>query len=239
MHPPAPPPGPAYLLDVRKVTQTIETLCLRIDERFPGSGLGQVAAELLRISQETERTIAEIERPRYAWRVACGAFVAAATTALVFAVRQLEIDFKHLTVADLVQMSEAAINELVLMGAALVFLVSMETRAKRKKIIAAVNCLTSLAHVIDAHQLRKDPHRLAFPDSRTEHSPEMALNEFELGRYLDYCSELLALTGKVGFLYVQRFEDPVSAEVVNDLEQLTTGLERKIWQKIMILKKGL
>jgi hypothetical protein len=40
----------------------------------------------------------------------------------------------------------------------------------------------------------------------------------------------------VAFLYVQRFDDPVSVNAVNDLENLTTGLSRKIWQKIMVLR---
>jgi hypothetical protein len=39
----------------------------------------------------------------------------------------------------------------------------------------------------------------------------------------------------VAFLYVQKFDDPVSVNAVNDLENLTTGLSRKIWQKIMLI----
>jgi hypothetical protein len=36
--------------------------------------------------------------------------------------------------------------------------------------------------------------------------------------------------------FVQDFHDPVATEAVNDLESLTTGLSRKIWQKIVILR---
>ena len=61
------------------------------------------------------------------------------------------------------------------------------------------------------------------------------MTPFELSRYLDYCTELLSLTGKVASLYVQDFQDPVALDAVNDIENLTTGLSRKIWQKIMIL----
>ena len=45
---------------------------------------------------------------------------------------------------------------------------------------------------------------------------------FELSRYLDYCSEALSLTGKVAALYVQRFDDPVALQAVNEVEELTT-----------------
>ena len=46
---------------------------------------------------------------------------------------------------------------------------------------------------------------------------------------------MLSLTGKVAALYVQRFDDPVALQAVNEVEDLTTGLCRKIWQKVMIL----
>jgi hypothetical protein len=36
-------------------------------------------------------------------------------------------------------------------------------------------------------------------------------------------------------LYVQYFDDPVVLATVNEIETLTTGLSRKIWQKIMII----
>jgi hypothetical protein len=62
------------------------------------------------------------------------------------------------------------------------------------------------------------------------------MTPFQLGRYLDYCSELLALTGKVAALYAERMPDPVVVDAVSDLERLTTGLSQKVWQKISILE---
>ena len=46
---------------------------------------------------------------------------------------------------------------------------------------------------------------------------------------------MLSLTGKIAALYVQDFEDGVVLAAVNEVEDLTTGLSRKIWQKLMIL----
>lgn len=57
-----------------------------------------------------------------------------------------------------------------------------------------------------------------------------------LGRYFDYCSEMLAVVSKIGALYVQNFADPVAVTAVDEIETLTAGLSRKIWQKIMILE---
>jgi hypothetical protein len=46
---------------------------------------------------------------------------------------------------------------------------------------------------------------------------------------------MLALIGKLAALYGERMRDAVVIEAVNDLENLTTGLGRKIWQKITII----
>ena len=61
------------------------------------------------------------------------------------------------------------------------------------------------------------------------------MTRFELSRYLNYCSELLSLVGKVASLHAQDLRDPVILAAVNDVESLTVGLSRKIWQKIAIL----
>ena len=58
-----------------------------------------------------------------------------------------------------------------------------------------------------------------------------------MSRYLDNCSDLLALISKISALYVQNFDDPVTLAAVNEIENLTNGLSRKIWQKIMIFDR--
>jgi hypothetical protein len=61
------------------------------------------------------------------------------------------------------------------------------------------------------------------------------MTPFELNRYFDYCNDSLALISKIAALYVQGFQDPVLLDAVDDVEDLTSGLSRKIWQKIIIL----
>ena len=98
--------------------------------------------------------------------------------------------------------------------------------------------LRSIAHIIDMHQLTKDPERVLQNWQSTENSPKESMTPFLLSRYLDYCSEMLSLTGKIAALYVERFDDSVAVEAVREVEQLTTGLSRKIWQKIIILNQA-
>ena len=156
-----------------------------------------------------------------------------ASVAVFFWVRFPE---EELDLLDLVQIGEAAINDVVLIGAAIFFLVRLETRMKRKTALRALHELRSAAHIIDMHQLTKDPERLLNRGPQMPNSPRSTMSAFELSRYLDYCSEMLSLTGKLAALYVQSFDDEVVLASVNELESLCTGLGRKIWQKIMILQ---
>ena len=137
--------------------------------------------------------------------------------------------------AEFIQMLEAGLNDIVLIGAAIFFLITVEARLKRSRALATIHELRAVAHVIDMHQLTKDPERVLHRGELTASTPRMDVTSFELSRYLDYCSEMLSLTGKIGAIYIQNFEDPVVLDSVSEVEMLTTGLSRKIWQKLMIL----
>ena len=125
------------------------------------------------------------------------------------------IDFSR-TAADSVysvlQGVEAAANLAVLMGAALFFLVTIEDRLKRRRALRALHELRSIVHVIDMHQLTKDPSIGVSVGGTDPSSPARTLSRFEVTRYLDYCSEMLSLTSKVAVLYAQVFPDPVVVE---------------------------
>src|SRR4029077_6106496 len=100
----------------------------------------------------------------------------------------------------------------------------------------AIHELRALAHIIDMHQLTKDPESYFGRGQNTTVVRKRAMSPFELNRYLDYCSDALAVISKIAALYVQDFEDPVLLDAVDDVEDLTAGLSRKIWQKIRIFE---
>jgi uncharacterized membrane protein YccC len=133
---------------------------------------------------------------------------------------------------------DSSVNLLIVVGAAVIYLTTLESRRKRRTALSHLHELRSIVHVIDMHQLTKDPSQLVNPVPVTPSSPPRTMSEAELTRYLDYCSELLSLTGKVAALYAQSSTDTEVVEAVNDLERLTTNLSHKIWQKITILQSG-
>jgi hypothetical protein len=223
-------------LDPAKVIETIERLHQRICERFPGAGLAGVASELLQIARENSARAERIARRNIPLRLGVYALLGVGFIGLAWILRL--IDFTRTTadnVYSVLQGMEAAANLVVLMGAALFFLVTVEERLKRRRALGALHELRSIVHVIDMHQLTKDPSSSVVVGGKTASSPARALTRFEVTRYLDYSSEMLSLTSKVAVLFAQSFPDPTVTEAVSDIERIAAGLSQKIWQKIMII----
>lgn len=219
------------------ILATIQRLEHRIRERFPESGLLKVCIEFRMLAEELQGLAQQLGPP--IWPVRIVAFAAAFLLLglVVWAFGQLieHFTFNAEGIHDLLQSTESAINELIFLGLALYFLIGVETRLKRSSALRALHRLRSIAHVVDMHQLTKDPAHVLGKISETATSPERTLTRLELARYLDYSSEMLALNAKIAALFAQNIDDPVVLNAVNDLEQLAQGLSGKIWQKIMIL----
>ncbi|MCA9758604.1 MAG: hypothetical protein KDA27_22600 [Candidatus Eisenbacteria bacterium] len=220
------------------IHETIVKLNARIESRFPGSGLGEVGQTLLNLAAVNDEVIAKARRPIWWLRVliACGV-LALLVTATWAAFQMIRIATgESPSIPDLLQGVDAAVNEIILLGLALVFMTSMETRFKRRQSLSILHRLRGLAHVVDMHQLTKDPEFSLRPDNSASETEKPPLDRFQLERYLDYCSEMLALTSKLAALHLTATQDPVVLSVINEIEALVTGLTRKIWQKIIILQ---
>ena len=226
-----------HKLDANKIIETIHLLHKRINERFPKSGLSYACAELHTIAQESKIHCEWLQKPQILLRTGVGIVILILVMILLLGINS-SVDFSaihEIEFTDFFQVLDAGMNTVVLIGAALLFLVTFEARKKQKRAMAAIHQLRALSHVIDMHQLTKDPERSFSSDKRTFSSPKQTMNAFELTRYLDYCAEMLSLVSKVAALYTQSFDDTVILKEVNELESLTIGLSSKIWQKIMII----
>ena len=226
-----------FALDGARIVDTIRTLERRIVERFPESGLGKVAAGLRHAAESARARADQLQRPHVPLRIGIAALGVLFVAGVVVLFASARVSTQVTTLTELVQTLESGVNDLVFVAVAIWFLSTVEGRRKRRLALQAVHELRSVAHVVDMHQLTKDPDQITRPAPPTASSPARTMSPAELERYLDYCSELLSLTGKVAALYVQRFHDPVVLEAVNDVEILTTGLSRKVWQKISILER--
>lgn len=227
--------NPYNRLDPDRIVATSEQLSRRVAERFPESGLSRIAQELHAIASRAKVSSARIQRPNYLLRALVLALLGAVLAVAIQVSLQLRLKTEVEGVSEFAQFIEATLGSFVFLGAGIAFLVTLESRLRRNKALRAVYELRSIAHIIDMHQLTKDPDHVLHGGPSTQSSPRRRMTPFQLGRYLDYCTELLSLVSKIAVLYIQGFSDPIALDAVDQIENLTTGLSRKIWQKLMLL----
>jgi hypothetical protein len=206
-------------LQLERVVDTAARLEKRIGERFPDAGLRNVARELRTIAGEAIERAAKFRRPHLGLRFVAFVLLAGLVAGVVAAAANVDQDREHWRELfhpdSFVQTIESGLAIVVFLGAAIVFLASLEQRWKRKKALEAV---------------RQGP--------ATPSSPKRLLTPFLLSRYLDYCSELLSLVSKVAAMYVQDFPDREALAAVDQLTSLTNELSGNIWQKMNILDRA-
>lgn len=225
-------------LDSKLIIETAERLEERVAERFPDAGLRGVAAELVSLSRDLARSAKALEAPIWWLRGAIIAVIAAGALTFLFVGTILPLGRFSGTpdAVQSVQGIEASINMIILAVLGFLALIRSEERIKRKRVFRELHGLRSLIHVIDMHQLTKDPAALSAHFKPTAHSPARITNAADLARYLDYCSEMLSITGKIAALFAQSVNDDVVVDGVNDVENLGSNLSRKIWQKITLIE---
>jgi hypothetical protein len=228
-------------LEAEPVVATVERLRDRVGARFPDRGLYAVADELVTRTKDVAASAA-VNRGRLRTLRAISAtlvviVLAATVTALGFVLHSAVVDGPDHEV-EWLSLLESGVNDVVFAAIAVWFLYSVPERVRRADTLAQLHKLRSLAHIVDMHQLTKDPERLRASFRSTAVSPTMDLDAGQLEHYLDYCSEMLSMIGKVAALCAEESRDSVVLDTVSTIETLTTGMARKIWQKISVLNEA-
>jgi len=229
-------------LEAPAVRETVEELYGRIEARFPNRGLLGVCGDLILLVQQVESSAGQGQRRirivRVISRVAMVVVIAVTVVAVLFAARDALFDNGVENSIDVLDLAGTAIADLVYAAIAIFFLWSFPERLHRSRLLNLLHQLRSTAHVIDMHQLTKDPEQLKPSWVPTSKSKKLDMNRDQVERYLDYCSELLSLVGKTAALCAEESRDSLVLETVSTVENLTVGLSRKIWQKISNLPPG-
>ncbi len=211
-----------------RLIETAERLARRVGDRFPGSGLSKIAGAVVDVAREAIQTAERINRPNWWLRGGLAALLLLVVAGGVAAARELRGTPMH----QLREFMTAAAAPAAYSGVVVIFFVTLEVRFKRRKAVRAIHELRALAHLIDMHQLSKDPER---PGATPSAGAPMTAES--MGYYFNYCTDLLALVSKIGQLYVEDFADNTVLTAVDHFEGLATGLSQKIWQKLMILDR--
>lgn len=233
-------------LDPRDVTAKVQTLARRVAERFPTRGLTQAVMDLAGNAAAIADDARSLSRRNPYLQFMTGVLLLSGLAAAVYVLGRavslnLEVpaEIKFYEFFSAIQGVEAIIHIIALTAGGMYFLVTLDRRARRQRALEGLYSLRAYAHVIDIHQLNKDPSALAAGLAPARSSPDRDLPPRELLRYLDSCSEMLAMISKLAALYAQYSRDPVVMDTVNGVEMLTTSLSNHIWQKIAVLNASL
>ena len=234
------PAGDEIQLAAGHVWATVAHLERRIHARFGDRGLTKTVRALGQlvalVETEADQSHVRLRRTTLAARAASIAIIAATIFALVFGLRSAVVDGLEHT-ANWVPLVESAINDLVFAAIAVLFLWAMPERLERRALLRLLHRLRSLAHIIDMHQLSKDPEQVNPSYVPTAESVRHGLDAEQLHHYLGYYSEMLSLTAKTAALCGEHSSDGVVLETISTIETLTTELSNKIWQKISLLPR--
>lgn len=234
------PSGDEVQLAAEHVGVTVAQLERRIQARFGERGLTKAARDLGRlvvlIETEAGQSRERLRRTTLTARAVGVVIVVATVAALAFSLRSAVLDGLADT-TDWVPLIESVVNDLVYAAIALFFLWAVPERLERRSMLRLLHRLRSLAHVIDMHQLSKDPEQVSPTYTATTESVRHGLDADQLHHYLSYCSEMLSLTAKTAALCAEHSADAVVLENVSNVETLTTELCSKIWQKISLLPR--
>ena len=147
-------------LNPAMLVATSRRLERRIEERFGACGLLRVCGELSTLASHAGEACERIRRPDILMR-AVSALVIAALVILAGGAAWIALDgaaeADAWTWRDIPTVGEAAANELLLLGAAIWFFMSLEGKRKRSAVLRSLTSLRTLAHLIDVHQLTKNP----------------------------------------------------------------------------------
>jgi hypothetical protein len=228
------PDGKYSKLNSKHILSTLKEVELRIQQYFPDSGLNNVSIELQTVGESIVYLAGHLRRPIWALRIltTIGIFGLIAVAVWVFVMALKIAPAGQDGLMETLQGIESVTNEVIFLTIGIIFFAQLETRLKRRAALDSLHRLRSFAHVIDMHQLSKDPNNILAPNE--DGDPRFAAPE-HLMRYLDFCTDLLSINSKLAALHIQDFQDNQVLNGVNEVETLSHELSRKIWQKIMIL----
>lgn len=204
-----------------KLIATSLELAKWIRLEFPKAHLSDVADDVYALTTEAVAKAKNIARPMYWLR-------ALLTLAFAGLAGGVYWHYTNHTEQEFMDLLHSLKPLGAFVGGAVLFVITLETRVKRWKALKAIHELQSVVHIIDMHQLGKDPIIEKFRDDPEEHDKK-------IDQYLHCCTAMISIASKIGQLYIDHFYDAAATTAVNEFEAVATGTTQKIWSKILHL----
>ena len=212
---------PSHRLDAGKIIETAKNLADDIKLRLPGSNLAVLAEELAVLAVVTEERGRQARRPFLAIRALSALAISLVLLGLWYIARHIHARWELGTINNLFDALNTGFNLLVLLGGALWFLVTLETRIKRREALEFIEELREFAHVIDVTQLYYTPD--LYRRSEGAGSGNLAIDE----TYLLYCTQMLGVIGNLASLYTRGATGDSILRAASEVEMLTMAITTK------------
>jgi hypothetical protein len=226
------------------------TLEARIRARFPASSLLANASWLRVLIGLAPGETAAYRRRFALLRMSFVLFSLAAVGLCGFGVYRLNLNYKPDSVVELAQLIESGINDAIFLALGAYFLFRLEPWIKRHRMMVFLGTLRDLVHVTQLLQMNKDPERVVRPRAAATDSDGVAhldsgkpadafSNAFLMGRYLDYCLDLLTLISATAAFVGRDISDKPLRDGIWELEELCSSISSKISNKTLMLFNAL
>jgi hypothetical protein len=220
------PPYQRHRLDPAKIVETAENLARNVGESFSGTALAGLAVELAALAHRTDELARHARKPIYAIRV-CSALAALATIlGLCYLASHIHARWEFGTIGELFDATDAGFNLLVLLAGAVWFMITLETRIKRKKALECLEELRDFIHVIDVTQLYYTPDIYRSDPSSFQSSVNLDYT------YLLFCTQMLGLISNLAPLYARGAAGDSIMRAVSDVELLANDITVKLLTKV-------
>jgi hypothetical protein len=225
--------------DSVKLIDTIGRVVAQVEAEFPKADLLQVGKSVMELAHKAEARSTAIQKTNPWLRFGIILVLALGFSAGFFVVNNIRRFPDTGDLFTMFQGLEAVLNVVILSGAAIFSIVTIETRWQRNAALKEINAVVSLIHIIDMHQLGK--HAM-IAEMRNMTRNGLLKEEFytlsQINRYFDFCSDLMSLAAKITLIYEEKLPDSVISDAVTDAAQLATALSNETYQKMMLIDRA-
>jgi hypothetical protein len=222
-------------LDADEIMATLTAIGHRIGAEFPSSDLVQSHADLMQLTRQTRANVANVRRTPWFIRLA---FIVAVIVLLILLslLGKIILGVRATDeLSDLMQgLDSAIVTGNVFTSGIAVYILSLDTQLRRKRGLVALNEIRDTAHAIDMQEIVQSSNRAA----NSKFSGNASYANFDACGYLDCCSDMLSICGKLAALYSQAMHDNFIVDTVANIERLTAELSHKMWRRTASSAQG-
>ena len=169
----------------------------------------------------------QARQPIFTIRAGSVLAILASLAGIWYLARHIHTRWEFGTITELFEATDAGFNLVVILGGALWFFISLESRIKRKKALAFIEELREFIHVIDVTQLFFTPeiYKLDPADCRRSSSLELDYT------YLLFCTQMLGVISNLAPLYTRGAAGDSIMRAAFEVEMLANAISSKLFTK--------